>query len=119
MAMILKHGNEQHELTKEDMSKGGKKSGEVRREKAELKRALEMLLDEEYIKDGKSTGKTYRELATLGLITGAVKGKAENYKVIAQMLGELEQSDKVETPEVNINIVDNTELEKVLYEDSN
>jgi hypothetical protein len=115
MAMILKYGNEQHELTKEDMSKGGKKSGEVRREKAELKRTLELLLNEQY----KNTGKSYKELATLGLIKGAVNGKAENYKVIAQMLGELEQSDKVETPEVNINIVDNTELEKVLYEDSN
>lgn len=115
MAIILKHGNEQHELTKEDMSKGGKKSGEVRREKAELRKTLELLLEEKY----KNTGKSYKELATLGLIKGAVNGKAENYKVIAQMLGELEQNDKVETPEVNINIVDNTELEKVLYEDNN
>ena len=46
MATILKNGNEQHELTKEDMRKGGKRSGEVRKEKATLRKALEMLLDE-------------------------------------------------------------------------
>ena len=114
MATILKNGNEQHELTKEDMSKGGKKSGEVRKEKATLRKALEMLLDETNKK-----GVSYRDLTTLGLIKGAIDGKAENYKVIAQMLGELDQKEQIETPVVNINVVDNTELEKALYEDSN
>lgn len=113
MATILKNGNEQHELTKEDMSKGGKKSGEVRKEKATLRKALEMLLDETNKK-----GVSYRDLTTLGLIKGAIDGKAENYKVIAQMLGELDQKEQIETPVVNINVVDNTELEKALYESS-
>ena len=67
--------------------KGGIKSGQVRREKATMKKTLEMLLDEK----NKKTGKTYRELATLGLIQGAAKGNGNNYRLILEILGELEQ----------------------------
>lgn len=103
---------EAHKLTLEEQSAGGKRSGEVRKEKATMKKALEMLLDE---KNGK--GKTYRELATLGLIKGAIDGKADNYKTIVALLGELEEHN--ETPTVNINIVDNSNLEGAMYEDNN
>ena len=67
--------------------KGGIASGEARREKATMKATLEMLLDEKY-KDGK----TYRELATLGLIKGAIKGNPANYKAMLEVLGELLQT---------------------------
>lgn len=90
--------------------KGGIRSGEVRREKATMKATLEMLLNET-----NKNGKTYRELTTLGLIKGATEGKAENYKTILQLLGELEEQHS-ETPTVSINIVDNSKLEKVMYE---
>ena len=90
--------------------KGGIASGEARREKATMKKTLEMLLDEKNNK-----GKTYRDLTTLGLIKGAIDGKAENYKVMLALLGELEEQHS-ETPSVQINIVNNEELEKVLYE---
>jgi hypothetical protein len=46
-------------------------------------------------------------------------GKAENYKLMLQLLGELDPEEQTGTPQVNINIVDNSELEKVLYEDEN
>ena len=91
--------------------KGGIRSGEVRREKATMKKTLEMLLNEKNNK-----GKTYRELTTLGLIKGAVDGKAENYKTIVQLLGELQEQAN-EAPSLNINIVDNSNLEKALYEE--
>lgn len=103
---------EAHKLTVEDQSKGGIRSGEVRREKATFKKTLEMLLDEKNNK-----GKTYRELSTLGLIKGAIDGKAENYKTMLALLGELEEQQS-ETPSVNINIVNNEELEKYMYESS-
>lgn len=92
---------------------GGIASGKARKEKATMKKTLEMLLDEKNKK-----GKTYRELSTLGLIKGAVDGKAENYKIILQLLGELTQdlNAVVEAPTININIADNEDLEKVLYE---
>jgi hypothetical protein len=112
MALILNNGTEQHILTEEEARKGGIRSGEVRKEKATMKKALEMLLDEKNKK-----GQTYRDLATLGLIKGAIDGKADNYKTIVQLLGELEEN--TQTPVVNINVVDNTDLEKVMYNEEN
>ena len=92
--------------------KGGIRSGEVRREKATMKATLEMLLNET-----NKNGKTYRELATLGLLKGAINGKAENFKAILALMGEMEEQE-TKTPTVNINIVDNSNLEKVMYEEN-
>jgi hypothetical protein len=102
-----------HVLTLEEQSAGGIASGKARREKATMRKTLEMLLDEKNNK-----GKTYRELTTLGLIKGAIDGKADNYKTIVQLLGELQESNN-ETPSIEIKIVDNSNLEKVMYENNN
>ena len=91
--------------------KGGIASGKARQEKATMKKTLEMLLNEKNNK-----GKTYRELTTLGLIKGAVNGNASNYRTIVEVLGELIET-QTETPSININIVDNSDLEKVMYQD--
>ncbi len=104
---------EAHKLTLEEQSAGGRASGEARREKATMRKTLEMLLDEKNNK-----GKTYRELTTLGLIKGAIDGKADNYKTIVQLLGELQENNN-ETPSIEIKIVDNSNLEKVMYENNN
>ena len=76
---------EQREIARQ----GGIRSGEVRREKATMKATLEMLLDEKY-----KNGKTYRELATLGLLKGAINGNAQNYRTILETLGELKQAEE-------------------------
>lgn len=73
------------EEQKEIVVKGGIASGEARREKATMKKMLEMCLE---MKNQK--GQTYRELATLGLIKGAMKGNAYNYETIMKTLGEYE-----------------------------
>jgi len=112
VALILNNGTEQHQLTEEEVRKGGIRSGEVRKEKATMKKTLEMLLNEKNNK-----GKTYRELTTLGLIKGAINGNASNYRTIVEVLGELIDST-TETPSININIIDNSNLEKVMYEDN-
>lgn len=111
MALILNNGTEQHQLTEEEVRKGGIRSGEVRKEKATMRKTLEMLLNEKNNK-----GKTYRELSTLGLIKGAVDGKAENYKIMLQLLGELVETQPNNTPELKIEIVNNEELEKEMYD---
>ena len=72
--------------------KGGIRSGEVRREKATMKATLEMLLNET-----NKSGKTYRELATLGLLKGAINGNAQNYRTILETLGELKQAEEDKT----------------------
>lgn len=71
---------EQHSA---DSRKAGIRSGEVRREKATMISTLKKILDEDM-----GNGKTFREMATLGLIKGAVKGNALNYKTIMEALGE-------------------------------
>ena len=101
-----------YKLTLEEQKAGGIASGKARREKMTMKKQLEMLLDET-----SKNGKTYREMATLGLLKGAVQGKAENYKTIITLLGEIMNEDAKETPSVNINIIDNSNLEKTLYEE--
>lgn len=82
---------------------GGIRSGEVRREKATMKATLEKLLDEKY-----KNGKTYRELATLGLLKGAIKGNANNYRTILETLGELGQ--QTDTQQINNNITNIAKL---------
>lgn len=112
MAGKIKHTDVTHDLTKEDRSKGGKISGEVRREKATMRKTLEMLLEEKNKK-----GVTYRELTTLGLIKGAVNGNASNYKTILELLGELQPTISVETPSLKLEIVNNEDLESAMYEE--
>lgn len=81
---------EQREIARQ----GGIASGIARREKATMKATLEMLLDEKY-----KNGKTYRELATLGLLKGAINGNAQNYKTILEVLGELQNGKESTTIE--------------------
>ena len=117
--MVLVNGNliPMNTRSKEEASelgrKGGIASGETRRKKATLKKTLETLLE----MTNKETGQTYQEEVTIGLIKGAKLGKAENYKLIAQMLGEMENDISTTTPEVKIEIVDHSNLEKQMYEE--
>lgn len=96
--------------------KGGIRSGEVRREKATMKKTLEMMLN-----TTNEDGETYQYEVTLGLIANAIDktkgGSPEAYKTILAVLGELKEEKEQETPSLNINIVDNSNLEKTLYEE--
>lgn len=110
-----------NERTKEEQREiarqGGIASGKVRQEKATMKKTLELLLDEVAKVEGNDEKLTYRQLATIGLLKGAIKGKAGNYKTALQVLGELQEEENNETPNVTINIVDNSNLESVMYDE--
>ena len=96
---------------KEIARKGQKASTEARNYRKEQVENLKRLLDEK-----SKNGKTYRELMNLGVLKGAMQGKAENYKTIMEYLeGNSKNND---TPTININIVDNSELEKAMYEEN-
>ncbi len=110
-----------NERTKEEQQKiarmGGIASGETRRENAMMRKTLEMMLEKKYKDQG-----TYKDNVALGLIANAIDkskgGNPEAYKVIAKMLGELDTNEETkETPSVTINVVDNSNLEKVMYEE--
>lgn len=99
----------------ENGRKGGIRSGEVRRERAMMKQELEAML-----KQTAEDNMTYKNKVTLGLLANAIDktkgGSPEAYKTILAVLGELKEEKEQETPSLNINIVDNSNLEKVLYE---
>lgn len=99
----------------ENGRKGGIRSGEVRRERAMMKQELEAML-----KQTTDDNTTYKNKVTLGLLANAIDktkgGSPEAYKTILAVLGELKEEQVNETPSLNINIVDNSNLEKVLYE---
>jgi len=106
-------GEEQVKIARQ----GGIASGKVRQEKATMKKTLEMLLDTVPKSECNPEGKTFRELTTEGLMIGATQGKAENYKLMLQLLGEMENDISTTTPEVKIEIVDHSNLEKQMYEE--
>lgn len=107
--------DQDREEAKKNGKKGGIASGKARREKATMRKTLEMLLEEK-----NSKGKTYKELATLGLLKGAINGNASNYRTILETLGELTERIEINKPSVEKveDIVDNSNLEKVLYEEN-
>ena len=96
---------------------GGIASGKARQEKATMRKTLEMMLDEVADIEGNDNGLTYKQLATIGLLKGAIRGDNANYKTILETIGEMQESN--ETPTVQINIVDNTSLEGAMYEQDN
>lgn len=63
---------------------GGIASSKKQKEQKTMRETLKKILEEEY----KTSGMTYREMATLGLIKGAVKGNPIAYKTIIETLGE-------------------------------
>ena len=77
--------------------KGGIASGKARREKATMLATLEKLLNEK----PKDSELTYKELATEGLICGAIKGNPKNYEIIQQAMERKEKKDE----ELNIVIM--------------
>lgn len=108
--------------------KGGIASGKVRKQKAAFKKAIEWLVESDIkIKKGvtydifKNSGIDISDLdtaqlATLGLWWGAVQGNSANYKTL--MEGNNEVDIEKETPIVEIKIIDNSNLEKVLIEEN-
>lgn len=98
---------------------GGIASGKARQEKATMKKRLEELLNSTDKK-----GRLYGDLVHLGLIANAIDkskgGNPEAYRTIAKLLGEMDSVDNVrETPDIEIRIVDNSNLEKVMYDEKN
>ena len=98
--------------------KGAIASNKVQKEKKTFKMALKELLQEEAKdKEGKPTGKTYQDLVNIGLVKGAMKGNAINYKTILETIGELEaEKTEVSVPTIKLEVVDNSNLESVLYD---
>ena len=90
--------------------KGGIESGKTRQKKATMKKILEDMLNEVANVKGNTNNLTYAELVTLGLIKGATKGNAINYKTIMEVKGELNPENETKEPIINIEVKDNSNL---------
>ena len=109
----------EYKLTLEEQKKGGIASGESRRQKKTMRETLEQMLNEVAKIEGNNDKLTYRELATLGLLKGAVQGNNANYKTILETIGEIQPVDSsTATPTLKIEITDNSKLESTLYEEN-
>jgi hypothetical protein len=110
--------------------KGGFASGEARRNKKTYTNAVKWLtnadikitkgkIKETLEANGISTkGLDTTQLATLGLWLGAVYGNAQNFKTLMETNGENIEEENTYMPEIEHlgEIVDNSHLEKELYE---
>lgn len=107
----LVRGDECHKLTADDASKGGKKSGEVRRKKRDLRLALEALLEKEF-KDKKGVSRTGTEVITAKLFEQAAKGNVKAFETIRATVGQ-DPVQKVQVAEVNQDVVN--EVERAVF----
>ena len=126
---MLKQGIEGHDLTVDEARKGGINSGESRKEKSTFKNAVKWLVESDIKITEGSLVDTFKkagidisklnptQLATIGLWLGAINGNATNYKTLMEANEEVEVES--ETPSLEIKIIDNSELEKVMYDNNN
>lgn len=108
-------------------SKGGKNSQKVQKEKRTFKKAIEWLANSDIKLKGGNVYDTLKgmgidvdilnptQLATIGLWYGAVQGNATNYKTLMEGNNEIEGESSV-NPTFKVEIIDNSNLEKQLYE---
>lgn len=118
-----------HELTLEEQSAGGKASGEARRQKKSLREKAKLLMslsiqDQEELLKAQKLGLNTEEvdIEMMNLIHMLNIIKKENFNSVGAFnsLKDLteEQDNNKETPQVQINIVDNSNLEGAMYEES-
>ena len=125
----LQPGNVNHIFTPEEALRGNKKSIEVRRKKKSLREKAELLMslsiqDQEELRKAQQLGLNTEEvdIEMMNLIHMLNIIKKENFNSVGAFnsLKELtdEQTETTETPNIQINIVDNSDLEEAMYEDN-
>ncbi len=95
---------------KEIASKGGKKSGEIRREKVELKKRLEIMLS---IQD--ENGNYEEDNICKALILQAKQGNIKAFEVIRDTIGQklIVKTDIEEKKQVDLSILSDEQIEKL------
>ena len=103
-----------HKLTVEEASKGGQKSGQSRRERADLRKQMQLWMSTEVAKD-KKTGQplTGAEYMTRLAAEQMAKGNAKFWELARDTAG-FKPIDKVMIAEVEQGVID--EVEKAVLE---
>ena len=113
----LVKGDVAHKLTAEEQSMGGKRSAEVRREKRDLRKALEILMEQE-ITDKKGNTKTGAEAMALAVFQKALKGDTKAWEIVRDTVGQ-KPIEKVQVAEVDQATIDEVERAVLDTETSN
>lgn len=109
----LLKGDDIHKFTLEEASKGGKASAEARRQKRDLRRALEILLEKEYTdKHGKVASGA--EAISTKLFEQAMKGNIKAFETIRSTVGQ-DPVQKVMVAEVEQSVIN--EVEKAVLDE--
>lgn len=102
-----------HKLSVEEASKGGIASGKARAEKRDLRKALELLLEQTYT-DKKGVTRTGAQAVTEKLFSEVMKGNVKAFEVLRDTVGQ-KPVEKVMVAEVEQSVID--EVEKAVLED--
>lgn len=104
----------EYKLSVEEAKKGGKKSGEARRKKRDLRLALEALLEKEFT-DKNGDTLTGTEAITAKLFQEAMKGNIKAFGMIRSTVGQ-DPVQKIMVSEVSQDVIN--EVEKAVLEDT-
>lgn len=99
-----------HPLTVEEASKGGKRSGEVRREKADLRRVIQTFLESQATTDKHGNPMTGAELMCAIAVKEMSKGSAKHWELLRDTAG-FKPVDKVMVADVDQSVIDAVEDE--------
>lgn len=103
----LVRGGKAHKLTLEEQSAGGKASGEARRRKRDLRKALEALLEKDFTdKSGKKLSGT--EAISAKLFEQAMRGNVKAYETIRATVGQ-DPVKKVMVADVDKEVIEEVE----------
>lgn len=92
-----------HKLTKEDMSKGGLKSSEVRREKRKMKELINMAFSA-LVKDENGEDVTRKVLAAVNLVKRASDGDLKAIELALKVNGEYQNKLDISTSSNSLKI---------------
>lgn len=110
----LLKGDEKHTFTPEEHSKGGKASAEARRQKKNLRLALEMLLEKDF-KDKEGKTITGAEAITAKLFQQAMNGNVKAFETLRDTVGQ-KPVERIMVAEVEQSVID--EVEAAILDDT-
>ena len=111
----LKHftSDQSHEEAVKNGRKGGIASGESKRNKRDLREALELLLDKDYT-DKKGVTRSGTESLATAIFSKALKGNTKAWELVRDTLGQ-KPADKVIMADVDPDVM--AEVERMVNED--
>lgn len=103
----------EYKLSQEEAKRGGIASGKARREKADLRRQLQVFLESEAVKDKEGEPLTGAELMVKVAVKEMSKGNPKFWELIRDTAG-FKPIDKVQVSEIDQSVID--EVEAVIAE---